>query len=66
METWDEAHCEELLKEDPTNYLAYFRLAGICFERADSVGAKNNLLRVSELAPDFNTEKVNLALSQMF
>ena len=40
LETWDAKKCLQLIKDDPKNYVAYYRMAAICFEKADVEGAK--------------------------
>lgn len=66
MEQWDSKKCNDLVKEDPKNHLPYYKLAGICIEQADINGAKENLLKVYELAPDFLPDKVHLPLAEIF
>ena len=41
-------------------------MAAICFEKADVDEAKKNLLKVNELAQDFNSEKVLQGLGEIF
>lgn len=55
-----------MISTDPKNYFAYYRLAGLCFENSDVEGAKANLLKVHEYAPDFYVEKVNSSLGEIF
>jgi hypothetical protein len=66
METWNQQKCQSLINEDPKNFFAYYRLAGICFENNDIEGAKTNLKKVHELAADFCPEKVNMGLGEIF
>ena len=58
--------CQQIISSDPKSAVAYYRMAVLCFEKADVEGAKTNLLKVNELAPDFNPDKVLLGLGEIF
>ena len=41
-------------------------MAVLSFEEKNEEGAKENLLKVHELNPEFNAEKVNLGLAEFY
>lgn len=69
FDSWDEEKCNQLISEDPKNYLAYYRLAYICMlnePEVDVEGVKKYLLKVQELNPDFKVQKVNMSLGEIY
>jgi len=69
FDSWDEEKCNQLIAEDPKNYLAYYRLAYICMLKEPEVdveGVKKYLLKVQELSPDFKVQKVNMSLGEIY
>lgn len=55
-----------MIETDPVNIFPYYRLALLYINQEELPKAKEYLLKVSELDPLFNVEKVNWALGNLY
>jgi tetratricopeptide (TPR) repeat protein len=61
-----EDQCRKILEEEKDNHYAYYQLAVLNFAKHNIKETKRYLLKVQEIKPEFNNEKINKSLGEIF
>lgn len=66
FQSWDEDTCLHKLQEESDNYFAHYQLALLHFQKQNLEETKAHLLKVHEIKSDFNIEKINKGLAEIY